>query len=729
MDNISFSPVDIKVGNPVEITINFKENDAISTNSQAATSILGAGVKNNSQAQVNLPCAVLVNYGDGRSEQVRVDADSPSLKIIHTYATEGSYPLSAEGKVQIRGIKSVLGCSGNTQNVTLNVVNEETAKKSEGSNLQVTSNTPTQLSKIETKGLSVNELLKRGFAAYQAKQYEDAEILISAGLKAKPRDANANLYLGLALKELNQKERAIKALKTSIKLGLSSDNSQMAKQALIDINTIRNQIYIEATHAEVSEIQIYILDEPKKNNTSEQLASINNLPPQYISFNQLNSLVKDNQKYKTNNRALIIDYLPPVIYEKVSITGTKKGKKVTRSQEEHNPAWDNANQRVIDAQNEFNKTKSEIDKSNAQQYVQGSANKAIDALALIFKGVATYATSDKLLEAKNNLASTPQTISKPIYADYSYPIVKRDIKRVDKVIAYLVDFNKAIAYQREFKKTDSVSITAEQSNQNSDSSASAQAEFKQTMIKVDALKDINHQSIELKQVIDETSSDSNAIKPIGSLVNLPNKISKRHAIGLNESKKALTESMDSAANLEKKVSALNNNQQEVKNMKSDSSSKTINNKVGSTNIQKLAGNASSNCLENFNSLVAKYPNFSSPQLEQAKASITSQSVIVIINQLKSSGYSADTAIDVATKQADEYKRAYKEALSCASSVDGYGNDEKDFIEYIKNNNYGNLSCEGIRNNCLCAAITFHMGYLQYKSLSAAILCNKRQGTY
>ena len=124
---------------------------------------------------------------------------------------------------------------------------------------------------------------------------------------------------------------------------------------------------------------------------------------------------------------------------------------------------------------------------------------------------------------------------------------------------------------------------------------------------------------------------------------------------------------------------------------------------------------------------SKYPNFDDTELQKGKASLTLQTVKEIIYSAKSQGLSVDETIDNSILQANEFKRAYKEALTCASSVDAYGNDEEDFIETIKKDK--NIVSGGIRNSCLAAAIAYHMGYMHAKSLTSALICNKRRGTY
>lgn len=102
---IKVEPSDIAVRKPVQITLEFKE-----------ISEQGA-------------CNVLVNFGDGRSEDIRVEAKSAVVKVSHTYESVGNYPISAEGKAKFRGFNTVFGCSGDTRSTALVVREEDYADK------------------------------------------------------------------------------------------------------------------------------------------------------------------------------------------------------------------------------------------------------------------------------------------------------------------------------------------------------------------------------------------------------------------------------------------------------------------------------------------------------------------------------------------------------------------------------------------------------------------------
>ena len=725
--NLNVTQQTVETGQTVDINIDLTKNDAQFTNSQSSSSILGVGAPTDSQTKTNKPCAVLVNFGDGHTEHIKVDADSSSFKVSHTYNNSGDFAISAEGKILIRGLKSVFGCSGNTLTYVLTVKNAAIAKTTD--NLESPPTSEHSITKIETKGMSNKELVKRGITAYNSKQYEDANTLLSAAIKQKPNGI-VNFYLGLTLKELNQKELAIANLKSSLKSKLSGENRQLAKQAILSIYAEPSESVSSLTLPASNETPVFILDEPSKNNTSDQIITSNSAP-QHISFNQLADIIKKNQSEKTMNRALVIDYLPTIIHELDSLGGTSKGKKSLGFHEEPNPAWDAANQRVIDAQKEAKASVQDNEKIQAQLKQTGGDNGLASLFVAAVGLVPVYTKNNAYMEAKKDLDTTPRTLSIPSYSDFSYPIVNKEIKRIDRVVAYLIDFSKGLASVREFKKVDSAKILITQSDQNTDSSPREKDEYRQAKTKIENLKDITRQPILLSSVIDESSGDFKSYKPLGKLNNLPDKISRAHANAALESKKVAELNNQNASNFEKAISRFNNvamSKNPNVNMQSISD-QTVNNKMNNSNIQKTEANPSNSsaCIDNFEYLAAKYPTFREPKLQEVKDSITAQTVKDIISSAKSQGFTADAAIEASNLQANEYKKSYKQALACAVSVDAFGNDEEAFIAMINRNK--DVLAGGIRDTCLAAAIGFQMGYMHAKTVASALVCNKRRGTY
>lgn len=100
------NPAEIAVRKSAEITLEIKE-----INEQGGT------------------CNVLVSFGDGRSEDVRVEAKKTVVTLSHTYDTVGNFPISAEGKTKFRGFNTVFGCSGDNRAAAIVVREENYADK------------------------------------------------------------------------------------------------------------------------------------------------------------------------------------------------------------------------------------------------------------------------------------------------------------------------------------------------------------------------------------------------------------------------------------------------------------------------------------------------------------------------------------------------------------------------------------------------------------------------
>lgn len=100
------NPAEIAVRKSAEITLEIKE-----INEQGGT------------------CNVLVSFGDGRSEDVRVEAKKTVVTISHTYESVGNFPISAEGKTKFRGFNTVFGCSGDNRAAAIVVREENYADK------------------------------------------------------------------------------------------------------------------------------------------------------------------------------------------------------------------------------------------------------------------------------------------------------------------------------------------------------------------------------------------------------------------------------------------------------------------------------------------------------------------------------------------------------------------------------------------------------------------------
>jgi hypothetical protein len=102
---VRIDPAEITVHQSVQLTLEFKE-------------INEHGV-----------CNVLLGFGDGKSENVRVETGKTPVKLNHTFDTEGNFAISAEGKTHFRGLATVFGCAGSNRSVALAVRPDDYATK------------------------------------------------------------------------------------------------------------------------------------------------------------------------------------------------------------------------------------------------------------------------------------------------------------------------------------------------------------------------------------------------------------------------------------------------------------------------------------------------------------------------------------------------------------------------------------------------------------------------
>lgn len=104
---VSVEPSEIAVGKQIQITIDFKGQE---------------------NQENKARCGILVNFGDGGSEYIRVEEAKLPLKLDHTYDRIGNFPLSAEGQTQFRGFNTTFACSGSSRSAAVNVRAENFAE-------------------------------------------------------------------------------------------------------------------------------------------------------------------------------------------------------------------------------------------------------------------------------------------------------------------------------------------------------------------------------------------------------------------------------------------------------------------------------------------------------------------------------------------------------------------------------------------------------------------------
>lgn len=172
---------------------------------------------------------------------------------------------------------------------------------------------------------------------------------------------------------------------------------------------------------------------------------------------------------------------------------------------------------------------------------------------------------------------------------------------------------------------------------------------------------------------------------------------------------------DRGEKIRKKYESINNN-----------STNDLGNNPKSSDSQKVADNNKGSCVENFDYLVSRFPNFSDPSLNAVKTSISSQTVREIMTAAKDMGYSEDDAIKAANLQTQANEKTYKEALICAAPVETNGDDDESMISFINKNT--NVIPQDNRNICLTEAVAMAMGIIHSRAVTDALICNKRRGT-
>jgi len=68
-----------------------------------------------------ITCGLLINFGDGGSEHIRVEKNQLPLQLTHTYKQAGNFPITVEGKTQFRGFKTAGACTGSTLTTIANI--------------------------------------------------------------------------------------------------------------------------------------------------------------------------------------------------------------------------------------------------------------------------------------------------------------------------------------------------------------------------------------------------------------------------------------------------------------------------------------------------------------------------------------------------------------------------------------------------------------------------------
>jgi len=72
-------------------------------------------------------CGLIINFGDGQEQQVRIESAQAPLRVQHFYKNAGVYAVSVEGKTIFRGFRTAISCQGGVHTTTIRIARDDAA--------------------------------------------------------------------------------------------------------------------------------------------------------------------------------------------------------------------------------------------------------------------------------------------------------------------------------------------------------------------------------------------------------------------------------------------------------------------------------------------------------------------------------------------------------------------------------------------------------------------------
>jgi hypothetical protein len=135
------------------------------------------------------------------------------------------------------------------------------------------------------------------------------------------------------------------------------------------------------------------------------------------------------------------------------------------------------------------------------------------------------------------------------------------------------------------------------------------------------------------------------------------------------------------------------------------------------------------CPETLGYFASRVPHFKNYRLAVIRDEFLKQNVPQTIQRAKAQGLSAQAAIQAAHSQAREHDTVVRQGAACTADVDAWGSTDEQFLSRINNNQYTNLSCEGVRGSCLCSAIMNKIGAVGARAMAGAMGCFASKGKW
>lgn len=120
-------------------------------------------------------CNLVVDFGDGRTEQVRITAPRYVVDLSHSYKRPGTAVIQVYGKTRFQGLQTAFGCFGDRQTVAVNVLPEDFAVRRAAALAEKEAALQRAEAEREAARLAATEAQKQRSAAQQAAEQARVE--------------------------------------------------------------------------------------------------------------------------------------------------------------------------------------------------------------------------------------------------------------------------------------------------------------------------------------------------------------------------------------------------------------------------------------------------------------------------------------------------------------------------------------------------------------------------
>ncbi len=135
------------------------------------------------------------------------------------------------------------------------------------------------------------------------------------------------------------------------------------------------------------------------------------------------------------------------------------------------------------------------------------------------------------------------------------------------------------------------------------------------------------------------------------------------------------------------------------------------------------------CQNDLSYLSSSLPRTKAREIEYERNKILKASITNMMRMINQSGIPPSEAVKQSLEQAKSHEETAREALATASMVDAFGATDDAFLRAINNGTINVISCEGVRNNSLCAAIVNKYAAIASRALAANLNCHNRNGSW